>query len=117
MEDQRLLNLLEDTLDPELLWREMQGNINSFTAQIEFDGGFLIKPFLQKNESAESFKHKGISRFAAQIKEIRNALSHGRDIKTSSVIAPTHKNFTLLKPWVILMCVAAGQVVLYNAAI
>jgi hypothetical protein len=91
--------------------------IDFFTSPTTFDGGFVLDPLLPKNPTEDHFCHSGIPQFSRFIRDIRNALSHGRDIRTVSVIAPTHRNFSLLEPWVILMNVAAGEVILYEDAL
>jgi len=45
-------------------------------------------------------------------KEIRNSLSHGNDIETLGSILPTKTNEQLLKPWVNLLKIVAGEVIL-----
>ncbi len=53
------------------------------------------------------------SEFNGTIRSIRNALSHGKEQSVSSVIAPTPENFQNIQPWVGLISIAAGEVVVY----
>lgn len=110
-DDQRIRRLLEDTVDRIQLAREIDKNIALFSKQTLFEGGFTLDPLISTSQKADSFD---LLRFAKHIKDIRNALSHGRDIRTQMVIIPTQKNFDLLQPWVTLMCVVAGQVILFK---
>jgi hypothetical protein len=109
----RFDSLLREALDPKLLWREIENNLAAFTTKVTFKGGFTIDPITSIGSSESHFLPQGITVFSKTVREIRNALSHGRDQKTSTVIAPTTSNFGRLQPWVSLMAVAAGEVILY----
>ena len=107
--------ILKDAVDSRMLWREIARNLESFTSDIKFDGNFVVPALVSKQGGGEAdFLNRGIESFASTVREIRNALSHGKDQKTSDVILPTVRNFERLQPWVSLMCVAAGQVMLYR---
>jgi hypothetical protein len=110
-DEQKIGRLLEDTVDRKQLTQEIEKNVSLFIKEAKFEGGFTLEPLIGSGHKAESFD---LSKFAKHIKDIRNALSHGRDIRTQMVIIPTQKNFDLLQPWVTLMCVVAGQVVLFK---
>lgn len=101
---------MKDTVSKTILWKEIENNIDSFKKEITFEGGFVLESLL----TSAKIEHLDLSKFAKHIKDIRNALSHGRDIRTQMVIIPTSRNFGLLQPWVSLMCVVAGEVVLYK---
>lgn len=107
----KILQVLKTAVEPKILWREIERNKNVFTSKTTFDGGFSIDPLVTREED---FANKGIENFSTAIRDIRNALSHGRDQKTTEVITPTHDNFEKLKPWVYLISTAAGEVMVYN---
>jgi hypothetical protein len=111
-EESRILDLLKDTLNKKVLWKEVENNIGSFTAETRFEGGFTLDPLVAPGAKFEQFD---LGKFTKHTKDIRNALSHGRDIRTQTVIIPTSKNFVLLQPWVSLMCIVAGEVVLFKS--
>ncbi|MGJ5008132.1 hypothetical protein ACQR05_10190 [Bradyrhizobium oligotrophicum] len=110
-DDQRIRRLLEDTVDRSQVAKEIDKNLGLFNRQTIFEGGFNLDALVGNGQKGEQFD---LLRFVKQIKDIRNALSHGRDIRTQMVIIPTQKNFDLLQPWVTLMCVVAGQVILFR---
>ena len=110
-DEQRIRHLLDDTVDRNQLWREIEKNLTLFNKETKFEGGFTLEPLINGGQKAENFD---LGKFGKHIKDIRNALSHGRDIRTQMVIIPTQKNFDLLQPWVTLMCVVAGQVILFK---
>lgn len=110
-DEQRIRYLLDDTVDKEQVWREIEKNKDVFSKETRFEGGFKLESLISGQQKPDQFD---IGKFAKHIKDIRNALSHGRDIRTQMVIIPTQRNFDLLQPWVTLMCVIAGQVVLFK---
>jgi hypothetical protein len=86
-----------------------------FTAETTFDGGAKIGALItQKSDPEGNFKDKWPGNFSKAIKDIRNALSHGREKRTQFPITPTVANFGRLSPWAALMHVAASQVVVYQ---
>ena len=113
---QKLEALLKETVDPALLWREVARNLAAFTTEVRFDGGFTLSGIARVGWKEEDFAVNGISSFAGAIRNIRNALSHGRDLRTSAVITPTAHNFERLQPWTSLIAVAAAEVMVYRDA-
>lgn len=113
-ETQKIDAVLRTTLDPKLLWKEMQENIGVFTTSTTFDGGFVQAPITTVGTTDADFGPNEISALGAAIRDIRNALSHGRDQKTIKVITPTARNFERLQPWASLIAVAAGEVIVYR---
>lgn len=107
-------SLLEDTVKPSLLWREIDQNFDAFSSSTEFDGGFKLKALIPVGTTEDQFALKGIENFHKAIREIRNALAHGRDSKSAAVITPTVRNFQRLRPWVSLISVAATDVILFK---
>jgi hypothetical protein len=110
----KFAQIIQDTVDPKILWSEMSQNIPAFSKDIKFDGGFLLKSVISTTTKESSYLPKGLETFTKAIRDIRNALSHGRDFKSSLVITPTARNLKALQPWVHLIAAAAGQVVLYK---
>ncbi|MGD9538332.1 MAG: hypothetical protein AB7P52_15995 [Alphaproteobacteria bacterium] len=107
----RIFMLLEDTVNPGLVWREIAENRAAFENETRFDGGCVMKPLISKTETESTFVTNGVSQFAQSARQIRNHLSHGRDQKTQTSITPTVSNFRKLKPWVSVLSVVAGEVI------
>ncbi|MFY0613095.1 MAG: hypothetical protein JXQ99_16310 [Hyphomicrobiaceae bacterium] len=116
-EYQRFEALVRETLDPELLWVQIQRNTSVFCEETTFAGGFTIAPLISTNTELSDFCGNGITIFCSTIRKVRNALSHGRDQRTAAVISPTTANFEKLRQWLPLMSVAAGQAMLYRHAL
>lgn len=106
--------LLTDVIDPKILWAAIKENVPAFSKDIKFDGGFVLKAIIAPSAKEATFLPKGVETFTKAIRDIRNALSHGRDFKSASVIMPTQRNLNALRPWSHLIAVAAGQVVLFK---
>jgi hypothetical protein len=106
--------VIRAAVKPEILWPEIEQNVVVFSTETRFDGGLTIPPIAKPGWRFDDFATNGISAFAQAVRSIRNALSHGRDQRTTLVITPTPHNFQRLQPWAALMAVAAGEVVLYG---
>lgn len=113
---QRLRALFRKTVDPALLWRDLKANRDFFMKDTVFDGGFTVRAPIGKNDSDGTFDARGVEQVADRFRDIRNALSHGKDLETSGVIRPTPQNAEMFRPWVHLIATAAGEVVLYQEA-
>lgn len=111
---QRLRALMRKVVSPSLLWRDLEANSDFFSKDTKFDGGFTIRAPIGKGDKEESFGCNGVERVSDRFRDIRNALSHGKDQETSGVIRPTTENAHLFGPWVHLIATAAGEVVLYG---
>jgi hypothetical protein len=108
----RLQALIKETCDPKLVWREMKLNFDAFTNEVIFDGGYVVPQTTTSSATEEDFAKVGIDKFCTNVRNIRDALSHGRDQKTTSVIAPTAANFDRLRPWVPVLGTVAAQTML-----
>lgn len=111
---QKIEALIRETVSADAIWREITLNKKSFIGKTKFEGGFSIDPLIKGDWKKSDFAVHGLTAFARTIKDIRNALSHGRDQKTTLVITPTAANFERLQPWVSLIAVAAAEVMVYK---
>ena len=110
----RVFMLLKDAVDPNLLWREINQNRWAFTEELSFDGGFRLPALISKDATQSTFAPTGITQFASAARQIRNHLSHGRDRTTQASITPTVANFRKLEPWVTVLSVMAGEVIVFK---
>lgn len=110
----RFLNVFKDSVDMDLIFEFVEKNIDFFSCQNAFDGGFRLEALVSPKIDRAEFKLNGAANCCSRLRAIRNALSHGRDQKSSSVITPTERNFERLGPWVTLLTLAAGEVMLYH---
>ncbi len=108
----RFMNTVRENVSPEVLWAEIDKDREKFSQRQTCDGGFCLEPLIDNAASFDNFRVKGVENFARQIREIRNVLSHGKDFPKDGVFRPTRRNLRLLRPWVSLMALASGEVVL-----
>jgi hypothetical protein len=108
--------LMKDTVRPALLWREIHQNLGAFSVPTDFDGGFRLDPLVPANATESQFEVKGVENFFRATRDLRNALSHGKDSRSAGAITPTARNFAKLHPWVSAISVAAAEVMLYRNA-
>ncbi len=111
---QKCETLLREIVKPSLLWREIKENKSAFSGVTKFDGGFELGALIAPEATEATFETKGVDIFHKAIRDIRNALSHGKDSRSSGVITPTSRNFQKLRPWVSLVSIAAAEVMLYR---
>jgi hypothetical protein len=114
-EGQKMDAAIKKMVDPKLIWREIESNKTAFCEKTSFEGGFELSPIVGKpNWTVDDFRAQGISSFVNSIRQIRNALSHGKEHRMSTVITPTKSNFEKLQAWVPLVSVAACEVMIYR---
>jgi hypothetical protein len=106
---------LEEAVPVKLLWREIEANLAAFSAPTHFDGGFVLKALCTPQTTDVTFAQNGISHFADRIREMRNALAHGKDQQTAGVITPSIENFAKIRPWLYAISTAAAEVILFKA--
>ncbi|HEY7811195.1 MAG TPA: hypothetical protein VIA98_12550 [Allosphingosinicella sp.] len=115
-EQEAINTVIKDVVTPGLLWKEISQNRAFFEKATIFEGDLTIDALINEKATLEGFGKQGVERFATSVTKIRNALAHGKDISSHKTILPTSYNFDLLQPWLHLLAVAAGEVVLYEAA-
>ena len=113
-ENARYDAMLKEIVEPRLLWGELEKNKTAFTTDTTFDGGFNVKALFTDDRRAASYTEQDVYLFGRSIRDMRNALSHGREQKTGTTISPTAKNSALLQPWVGPIRLVASQVILYK---
>jgi hypothetical protein len=115
--NQKIERLLVRCVNPELVWRELENNRDFFCDQIKFDGGMILEPLLTKGLTLKEFSAHFATTFGGTIRQIRNALSHGKEQRSLATITPTTANFARLQPWVPPIAVAAREVMVYKRAL
>ena len=113
-EPQRVQHILKHCVRPKLIWDEIQKYQDFFSRPAKFQGGFTLEPLVTKSTSESEFSNNWEITFESKIREIRNALSHGKDQRTLQTISPTTQNFQLIERWVPPIAVAAREVMVYR---
>jgi hypothetical protein len=110
----RFTKMINDLVSADLMWREICANPKAFTEAVSFDGGLELEALVADIANRSSFGPQGMLSLARIFRKIRNALAHGGEAQSGEVILPTAKNLKKLQPWVHLIAVAAGEVVLFE---
>lgn len=111
-ETEKMKNVVHQSIDPSLIWREVQPHADFFSEKIEFDGGVTLDALIMPHWSESDFATSWHPKFIDQVRKIRNALVHGREQRMANVIMPTRANDDRLRPWLAPLSVAAEQVIL-----
>lgn len=113
-EAQKIDNLIGRVVDPKRVWQEISVNSSIFQSEVKFDGGYVVKPLIKKDWSADDFATNWPGPFSSTLRGIRNALSHGKEYRQTKVITPTAANYERLQSWVPLVDVAAREAIVYR---
>jgi hypothetical protein len=106
--------LLGKTVGYKRLWREIELNISVFSNDMVFYGGFTAMSLAKNGWKLEDFEKVWKTSFPAAIRRIRNALSHAKEQRMTSVILPTADNLRRLQCWVPLVDLCAREVMVYR---
>jgi hypothetical protein len=112
-DEAKIAYLVQQLVDPDLLWKEVEPHIGSLCHESEFDGGFKIPALVRSSCNPDEFRSAWHPKFIDSVRKIRNALVHGRESRMSGVISPTRRNDDLLRPWLAPLSAAALQAILY----
>ncbi len=113
-ESQRFGQMFNELVDEEKVWREICLNPDAFTSDLQLDGGFFEKAVVADTKDSASFGPRGMENVARVLRSIRHGLAHGGEAQAEKIILPTERNFKKLLPWLCVMEVAAGEVILYE---
>ncbi|MCJ2012760.1 hypothetical protein [Methylobacterium sp. J-076] len=106
--------LIKDVVPADILWTELNRNKSSFDKTSTFDGGFSVEPLMKDIKDAKGFGPNGMTAFAKRLRDIRNALAHGRDQKSVLPLTPTSHNLERLQPWASIIEFVASEVIVYR---
>lgn len=113
-EEHKMPKVVKSACRPDDIWKEVQQNIPYFSKTQKFDGGFVVEPLIAESTNFENFCAMWHPKTVNTINSIRNALVHGREKKSGSVIIPTPLNDSLIQPWVSVIGRMAEQVIIYG---
>lgn len=112
-ESQKLEMLLRKYVRLETVSSAIDAHREFFSKENYFEGGYKSPTLpLSKNND---FEKNWVSQMCPALRNIRNALSHGKEMRMSSVITPTAPNMRLLQPWVSLISVITKEILVYRA--
>lgn len=112
-DEAKIAYMVQQLVDPDLLWKEIEPNLGFLCRESEFDGGFKIPALVRASCDSDEFRSVWHPKFIDSVRKIRNALVHGRESRMSGVISPTRRNDDLLRPWLAPLSATALQAILY----
>ncbi len=79
---------LRRAVDPKLVWEAIEKHKEFFAEDTVFDGGVTIDALVPKSMKGEDFAKALPKTLPIALRNIRNALSHGREARQVRIIAP-----------------------------
>lgn len=113
-DEAKIVAVVQQTVDPEAVWRDIEQKKEFFAKEAKFDGGFSIPPLIKQTWEFEDFKAAWIPKLPDALRKLRNALVHAREQRLCNCVAPTVNNNHLLRPWSELATTIGNQVILYG---
>ena len=114
-DEAKLNKIVETRCSPEIVWKELQQNLSYFSKRQEFEGGFVIEPFISEDMTLESFSTTWVPKMPDTLRKIRNALVHGRESRLGASISPTEANEIKIRPWIPVIRRIAQQVIIFGS--
>lgn len=91
-DDVKIRKVVEDYIDPELLWKEISLNKDFFSKTISFDGGFNLNSIISESTDLASWQSMWHPKLIDSLTKIRNCIVHARERREDKVILPSHAN-------------------------
>jgi len=110
----RIERMIKEHVDDREIWSTILENQEFFKKTTRFDGGFNVQNLIGKKCGYENWEPSGIRNTVDRLRSIRNALSHGRDSPKRGTIHPSSNNAKQLIPWLNIVEVLAGDVMLMS---
>ncbi|MEM6772179.1 MAG: hypothetical protein AAF597_16515, partial [Bacteroidota bacterium] len=93
---------------------EVLANVDYFTSDLEFDGGFKLNSLLSSKEHASNPPKDIMKTIVDRVDKTRNVLVHIRESRENKVIFPTKRNNRILTPYIQLIRRLAEIVAIKN---
>lgn len=107
--------LLRKVVRAEVVWAAIEKNKEFFCNPTEFEGGYKTTALINSCKiTLSEFEKNWSNLLATALRNLRNALSHGKEMRMSSVITPTAHNMRLMQPWVMLIAAATREILVYR---
>lgn len=91
-DDVKMKKVLEEIVDPKLIWPEIDHMREALSKSYEFEGGFVVKPFISENITMDEWCSSWMPKTFDYFTKIRNCLVHARERRENKVILPTKNN-------------------------
>lgn len=112
-DETKIETIIGEAVEADVLWKEIEANLATFTSEIVFDGGFTLKALMKPDAKKSEFLSNWEKSVPTALRKIRNALVHAREARMSDVISPSKANYQRLAPWIGPLSRIAMQVAIY----
>jgi hypothetical protein len=113
-DDVRIKRVIEEYCDPRVLWNEIKQNIDFFSNDFSFDGGFVHAKLISPGTTEESWCPMWAAKVFELITKVRNCLVHAREKRESRVILPGPQNDQTISKLLPLVLRMAEQIVFHG---
>jgi hypothetical protein len=91
-DDVKMRKVIEENVDPRVIWKEVAHDKAFFASDQTFEGGFVSASMIASDTTAETWKAMWMPKTYDVMTKIRNALVHARERRENKVILPTRAN-------------------------
>ena len=109
-DDVKMRRMIEETVNPEIIWTEIENDIEFFSSPVTFEGGFVLAPLVSGDTTATAWKTMWMPKLFDQLTKIRNCLVHARERRENKVILPTDSNNNLIGRYIPIIERVARQI-------
>ena len=95
-DDVKMRRMIEETVNPAVIWTEIENDIESFSSPVVFEGGFTLAPLVSSDTTEQAWKTMWTPKLFDQLTKIRNCLVHARERRENKVILPSDNNNNLI---------------------
>jgi len=113
-DEQKMVSMFKEILEPSIIWKYIDNNRTLFCEELSFDGGFTTKSLCLEHWKEEDFLSSWIPKLPDALRQMRNALVHGREARMSRVISSSRANEMKMRRYVRLIHLIALQAVAYS---
>lgn len=111
-DDVKMTRVIEEHCDPRSIWSDVSHDLEFFSTETTFDGGFQLKPLISRDTTCDSWNSMWTPKLYNYLTKIRNSLVHARERRENKVILPTKQNNTKLERLIPIISRLAQQVAL-----
>ena len=90
--DARMQKVVEDFVDPGIVWHEIDNDKEFFSQEVRFDGDLVLPALVSSDITENTWRAMWMPKTFHQLAKIRHCLVHGRERRESQVIPPTRTN-------------------------
>jgi hypothetical protein len=106
----KMRRMIEDVVDPLIIWREIEHDKSFFAKELQFEGGFILPALIGKDTTPETWKTMWTPKLFDQLTKIRNCLVHARERRENRVILPTVHNNRYVRRYLPVIARVAQQI-------